>query len=110
VQVRNSEGVAIHTGPGSCRCGREATPEALTGERIGGVLSGEGNVVWGADAVVASRRQQTGVRHRKDSGHPTSSLDPQHVRTPPVRKPGELRRRPGSRLQGRIGKAGGRSR
>ena len=110
MKVQCSEGLASHTGPESCGCRREVAPEALTGERIGGVLSGESNVVWGADAVVASRRQQTGVRHRKDTGHPTSSLDPQHVRTPPARKPGELRRRPGSRFQGRIGKAGGLSR
>jgi hypothetical protein len=100
VQVRNSEGVAIHTGPESCGFRREAALEALTGERIGGVSSGESNVVWGADAVVASRRQQTGVRYRKDTGHPTSSLDPQHVRTPPVWEPGELRRRSGGRFPG----------
>ena len=35
MQVRCSEGVAIHTGPESCASGREARGEALTGERIG---------------------------------------------------------------------------
>jgi hypothetical protein len=35
VQVRCSEGVAIHTGPESCAPGREARGEALTGGRMG---------------------------------------------------------------------------
>jgi hypothetical protein len=82
VKVRCSEGVAIHTDPESCagHC-REAVREALIGGRTGGVLSGESNVVRGADAVVACRRQQARVRYREDSGHPASSLDPEHVRT-----------------------------
>jgi len=41
VQVRCSEGVAIHTGPESCASGREARGEALTGERIGQLSSRE---------------------------------------------------------------------
>jgi len=55
VQVRHSEGVAIHAAPESCAghcC--EAVREALTGARTGEVLSGESNAVRGADAVVAS--------------------------------------------------------
>src|SRR6266853_494193 len=66
VKVRYSEGVAIHTDPESCagHC-REAVREALTGGRTGEVLSGESNVVRGADAVVACRRQQARVRHRE---------------------------------------------
>ena len=92
MKVRYSEGVAIHTDPESCagHC-REAVREALIGARIGEVLSGESNVVRGADAVVACRRQQARVRHRKDSGHPASSLDPKHVRKSLVREPGDLR-------------------
>src|SRR6202022_1509660 len=63
VKVRYSEGAAIHTDPESCagHC-REAVREALIGGRIGEVLSGESNVVRGADAVVACRRQQARVR------------------------------------------------
>lgn len=92
VKVRYSEGVAIHTGPESCagHC-REAVREALTGGRIGEVLSGENNAVRGADAIVACRRQQARVRDREDLGHPASSLDPEHVRTSPAREPGDLR-------------------
>jgi hypothetical protein len=68
VKVRYSEGAAIHTDPESCagHC-REAVREALIGGRIGEVLSGESNVVRGADAVVACRRQQARVRHRGES-------------------------------------------
>ena len=92
MKVRYSEGVAIHTDPESCagHC-REAVREALIGARIGEVLSGESNVVRGADAVAACRRQQARVRHRKDLGHPASSLDPKHVRKSLVREPGDLR-------------------
>ena len=53
-------------------------------------MSGESNVVWGADAVVACRRQQARVRHREDLGHPASSLAPEHVRTSVAREPGDL--------------------
>ena len=75
MQVRHGEGVAIHTDPESCagHC-REVVREALTGARIGEVLSGESNAIRGADAVVASRRQQARVRYRKDLRHPASSL------------------------------------
>ena len=110
MQVRYGEGLAIHTDPESCAGIREDAGEALTGGRIGGVLSGVSYVVRGADAVVACRRQQVEVRHRKALLHPASSLDPQHVRTSSVREPGDLRPALGSRAQGRVGKAGGRSR
>jgi hypothetical protein len=71
VQVRHGEGVAIHTDPESCagHC-REVVREALTGARIGEVLSGESNAVRGADAVVASRRQQARVRYARTSATP----------------------------------------
>jgi hypothetical protein len=110
VQVRYGEGLAIHTDPESCAGTREGGGEALTGVRIGGVSSGVSYIVRGADAVAACRRQQAEVRHRKVLNHPASSLDPQHVRTSPVREPGDLRSALGSRAQGRVGKAGGRSR
>jgi hypothetical protein len=92
VQVHHDEGVANRIDPAeSCADAREGIGEALTGARAGEVLSGESNVVRGADAVVACRRQQARVRHRKDLGHPASSLDPEHVRTSLVREPGDLR-------------------
>ena len=110
MQVRYGEGLAIHTDPESCAGIREGACEALTGGRIGGVSSGVSYIIRGADAVVACRRQQARVRHREDHSHPASSLDPQHVRTSSVREPGDLHPALGSRAQGRVGKAGGRSR
>jgi len=110
VQVRYGEGLAIHTDPESCAGIREGAGEALTGGRTGGVSSGVSYIVRGADAVAACRRQQAWVRQRKDLSHPASSLDPLHVRTSSVREPGDLRSALGSRAQGRVGKAGGRSR
>ena len=91
MQVRYGEGLAIHTDPESCAGIREGAGEALTGARIGGVLSGISYMVRGADAVVVCRRQQGEARHRKGLTHTASSLDPQHVRTLPVREPGDLR-------------------
>ena len=79
MQVRYGEGLAIHTDPESCAGIREGAGEALTGGRIGGVSSGVSDVVRGADAVVACRRQQVEVRDREDFSHSASSLDPQHV-------------------------------
>ncbi len=35
------EGVASHTGPESCACGRKGMGEALTGEHVGWVWSSE---------------------------------------------------------------------
>jgi hypothetical protein len=110
VEVRCSEGLAIHTDPESCAGSREGAGEALTGACTGGVSSGVSYIVRGADAVVACRRQQAVVRFCEDLSHPASSLDPQHVRTSPVREPGDLRSALGRRAQGRVGKAGGRSR
>ena len=110
MQVRYGEGVAIHTDPESCADIREGAGEALIGARTGGVLSGISYMVRGADAVAACRRQQGVVHHREDLNRPVSSLDPQHVRTSSVREPGDLRPALGSRAQGRVGKAGGRSR
>lgn len=99
MEVRYSEGVAIHTAPESCAGIREGVGEALTGARVGGVSSGVSNIVRGADAVVACRRQQAEVRHREDLSHPASSLDPQHARTSLAREPGDLRSALGSRAR-----------
>jgi len=107
VQVHCGEGLATHTGPESCAHGREATGEALTGERIGQPLSGE-NSLWGADALEVAEGNMGGCDSASASSTPRR-LRPWHVRTPPEREPGDLRHRPPS-LAGCIGKAEGRSR
>ncbi len=54
MKVHHGEGVASHTGPESCGARREARVEALTGVRIGWVLSRESSIVQGADAVASA--------------------------------------------------------
>ena len=109
MQVRCSEGVAIHTGPESCVSGREARGEALTGERIGQPLSREKSLILGADAVHKAQGNMSG----RDSARPG--------RPGVVRDPGMCRRslhgnreisRSTARQQPsvRIGKARSRSR
>ena len=109
VQVHYGEGVANHTGPESCGCGREAAREALTGVRAGQVWSGESNAVRGADAVVAAEGNRRGSVIARTRATPRR-LRPWHVRTSPAGEPGDLRHRPGGRPRGRIGKTGGRRR
>ena len=46
-----SEGVANHTDPESCGCVSNDMAEALTGERMGRVLSREIPIFQGADVV-----------------------------------------------------------
>ena len=60
MKVHYGEGVATHTGPESCALRREASREALTGVCVGQVVSGESNVVRGADAVVAAEGNRGG--------------------------------------------------
>src|SRR5262249_15954866 len=93
VKVHYGEGVATHTGPESCAWRRETPGEALTGVCVGQVVSGESNVVRGADAVVAAE----GNRDGSDGGRIRTTpgrLGPWHAHTPPAREPGELRHRP----------------
>ena len=47
-RVAYSEGVASHSAPESCRAGREAWPEALTGVRVSQPWSGL-NQLWLAE-------------------------------------------------------------
>jgi hypothetical protein len=107
VQVHYSEGLATHTGPESCVHAREGVGEALTGERIGQPLSGE-NFLWGADALEVAE-SNTGRRVNASAAPTLRRLRPWHVRTSPVREPGDLCHCPSS-LTDRVGKATGRSR
>jgi hypothetical protein len=53
----NSEGVATHAGPEPCTFVRQDGGEASVGERTGRVLSGERDILRGADAerLIGSR-------------------------------------------------------
>ena len=75
VKVHFGEGVASHTGPESCGAHREVRVEALTGGRIGWVLSRESSIVQGADAVASAEGNM--VRHAKRvSDRPCVVADP----------------------------------
>jgi hypothetical protein len=108
VEVLHGEGVAIYTGPESCTARREATREALTGERIGQPLSGEIPIIRSADALVPAEGNTVG-RVNASARPAPRRLRPWHVRTSSVREPGDLRIALGCRAWGRTGKAGGRS-
>lgn len=60
MQVLYGEGVAIHTGPESFAGRREATREALTGERIGQPSSGENPFIRSADALIPAEGNTVG--------------------------------------------------
>jgi RNA-directed DNA polymerase len=109
VKVHYGEGVATHTGPESCALRREASREALTGVCVGQVVSGESNVVRGANAVVAAEGNRGGCDSARIRTTPRR-LGPWHAHTPPAREPGELRHRLRRRSRGRNGKTGGHSR
>jgi hypothetical protein len=81
VKVHYGEGVATHTGPESCTLRREASREALTGVCVGQVVSGEGNVVRGADAVVAEEGNRGGCdsASNNSNGAPTQRCSEQIV-------------------------------
>jgi len=89
VEVRHSEGVAIHIDPKPCGGTREGAGEASAGERIGQPLSRESEIAQGADAV--------SIAEGNTAEHVTASvrsalrgLRPWHVRTLLVREPGDL--------------------
>jgi len=77
------EGLANHNGPESCGAVREGGAEALTGGRIGRVLSREiypllrkQQVLRDADAVGKAGRQHRVRRHRKVRPDPARSETP----------------------------------
>jgi hypothetical protein len=83
MKVSYVEDLANHNGPESCGAAREGGDEALTGGRIGRVLSREiyalrrkPQVLWDAEAVEKAGRQHGARRHRK------VCLDPARSETP----------------------------
>jgi len=60
-----AKGLAIHGGPESCGGARKSDGEALTGERVGWVLSREMEIVRDADPVGKRGRPQSASRKGK---------------------------------------------
>jgi hypothetical protein len=73
----HEKGVAIHLDPESCVGVREDAGEALTGARVGRVLSREiAEPLRGADAVAGSGRRHRLRRHREAQPDPARSETP----------------------------------
>jgi len=71
------EDVASHSGPESCVVTREGGDEALTGVRVGWVLSREiTGIDQGADAVLGSGKQHRSCRYRETRSGPARSETP----------------------------------
>ena len=83
-----AEGPATHGGPESCRRGREAAPEALTGESAGRVLSREIVSVPGAEAVTCAEGSTRHSGMARSEG-PGAVGDPEHARKHLAREPGD---------------------
>jgi transposase len=111
VEVHYDEGVANHIGPESCVSYREVQHEALTGVRIGQLLSHDRVLVPGADAVQKAEGN-TSERAIASAWTIRRGRRPWHVRTLLAREPGDLQsdRRCSLRSAARIGKARSRSR
>ena len=75
MQVSSSEGVANHTDPESCAEIREGFGEALTGVRIGWVLSRENKTSGTPTLCVEWKATRTGARARAP-GRPGAVVDP----------------------------------
>ena len=75
MQVSSSEGVANHTVPESCVGPREGDGEALTGVRIGWVLSRENNTPGTPTLCIERKATWTGASSRAP-GRPGAVVDP----------------------------------
>jgi hypothetical protein len=82
MRVPTMKGVATHIGSESCAAAREDGGEALTGERVGRVLSCEIHLLRGADVVEAGGRPHRERRQRETPPDPAQSETPSmHGRT-----------------------------
>ena len=89
MRVHYGEGRSVPHRPRVMRERREAAREALTGVCADQVVSGESNVVRGADAVVAAEGNRGGSASARIRTTPRR-LGPWHVHMPPAWEPGEL--------------------
>lgn len=112
MQESYGEGVASHTGPESCVDARKGGGEALTGVRVGRVLSRENHplprerwVLRGADALAGGGRPHPARRYRKARRDPARPQAP-HMHGNTSHGNREVPRSPvARRAAGRIGKS-----
>lgn len=77
MKVLDVEGITTHDGPESCGHARKGRTEALTGVRVGRVLSRESHVkLLGADPVEERGRQYPLDRYREGRRDPARSETP----------------------------------
>jgi len=76
MKVSNVKGLANHSGPESCGGARKGKAEALTGERVGRVLSREMEIKRDADPVDERGRPQSANRKGKACWYPARSETP----------------------------------
>jgi hypothetical protein len=82
------EGVATHDDPESCSDSREAAAEALTGARMGTVLSREINHI-GVPTLLTEAEGNTSCAANARRDRPCAVGDPWHVRNLAAREPGD---------------------
>lgn len=84
----HDEGLATHIDPESCAGAREGVGEALTGARIGWVLSREISIPGCRHGYVRWKATRLGALSRA-SGRSRAVGDPMHVRNLSAREPGD---------------------
>ena len=109
MKVPDGEEPATRTSSESCVSVCKGRDEALTGERVGRVLSRERKQLRGADAVQEGGRQQPLRRYCETHRSSARSLDPAHARMHHVWEPGGPRSARGTGTTGRVGKPKGDS-
>jgi hypothetical protein len=85
----DDEGLASHIGPESCADARKDGGEALTGGRVGWVLSREIPSSPGCRRRENARKATLGSTLSRVGHRPCAVEDPTHARTHLVREPGD---------------------
>src|SRR4029434_6999760 len=98
------KGLATHNGPESCVGARKGDGEALTGERVGWVLSREMEIKRDADPVRKSGMRRPASRTGKAREYPARSETP-GMHGSNMRENREILRPPTKRGVGRIEKS-----
>ena len=89
MKVSHDEDLANHIGPESCVGDRKVAGEALTGERMGQVLSRERGFAPGCRRRQRARKATRSASLSQDVFRPRVVVDPAHVRKLSAREPGD---------------------
>jgi hypothetical protein len=103
MKVSSVKGLANHDDPESCVAGSNPRGEALTGDRVGWVLSREKGI-WDADPVEKRGRPQPRFRNGEERWYSTRSETP-GMHGSNLRENREILRSPKPARLGRIGKS-----